>query len=87
MAKLRTDFKGAFRQRHFPPKTAGTMIVEPLQKEVGFTARDGFAEYVLFDGVCPLGDMQRRHPESWSRGEPPLRFSGMPVGEIERNEK
>jgi hypothetical protein len=63
------------------------MIVEPPQKQIRFTARNGFAEYVLFDGVCPLGNVQRRHPKSWPRCQSPLRFSSMPVGEIERNEE
>jgi hypothetical protein len=38
------------------------MLLESLQQSVSLAARNRLAEDVLFDGVRPLGHMQRRHP-------------------------
>ena len=63
------------------------MLLESLQQTVSLAARNSLAEYVLFDGVHPLGHMQRRHPYGWSRLEPPLDLRRVQIGEIEGNKE
>jgi hypothetical protein len=63
------------------------MLLESLQQTVSLAARNRFAEYVLFDGVRPLGHVQGRHPQGWSRPEPAFDLRRVPIGEIEGNKE
>ncbi len=60
--QFRAHFECLIGQGGLPPKILGVMLMESLQNTFSFTARDHLAENVLFDGMCALGHVKRRHP-------------------------
>src|SRR5271157_5723100 len=63
------------------------MLLESLQQTVSLAVRNRFAEYVLLDGMRPLGHVQGRHPQRRPRAEPALDFRCVPIREIEGYKK
>jgi hypothetical protein len=84
MSQLRTNLECSIGQAGFPPQAPGAMLVESLQQTVSLAARNRLAEYVLFDGVRPLGHMQGCHPQGRAQRKPALGLRGVPIGKIER---
>ena len=60
---------------------------DPGHQAVRLVAGDRPSEYVLFDGMYPLGHVQGRKPQGRSGCRAALGLRCMLVGEIERNEK
>jgi hypothetical protein len=58
------------------------MLLEMLMKSVGLAPGDCFAEYMLFDGMSPLGHMQGCHPKKWVRSQPMFSFRSVQIGEV-----
>jgi hypothetical protein len=62
VGQFRTNFECPIKQGRLPPQILGAMLLEALQQTVSLAPRNSFAEYVLFDGVRPLGHVQGCHP-------------------------
>jgi len=87
VGQLCTDFESMFGNGSFHPQALATVLLEFLDKTIGFAARGRAANDVLLDGMRELSPMQRREPQHRRYKHPTLNFWRMNVGDVEGNKK
>ena len=55
--------EGRFGHGNLHPQPALPVLLKPLVAAIGLGSRDGFSKDVLFNGVSPLGYVERRQPD------------------------